>query len=156
MVDYGALSRNPLFGGITPDEIENIRPMFEEHSYPPGVDIIREGETNTSIFFILEGEVEITKKAGPDAEKVLARFGEGETFGEMEFLDVQPCAASVRTLSKTTVMSLTNAKLYQVCCANVKTFAILVMNLARELSRRLRRMDDIMSREAEGRETREA
>ncbi|MFO7864625.1 MAG: hypothetical protein R6U85_11530, partial [Salinivirgaceae bacterium] len=57
----------------------------------------------------------------------------------------QPCAATVRALEPTDTLSLSNRDLYKVSKLDMKTYALLVMNLAREISRRLRHMDDMIA-----------
>jgi CRP-like cAMP-binding protein len=129
-----------LFGGLVPEEIEAIRPLLGTAAYAAGDTIMREGEPNDRIHFILEGSVEVLKDGVQ-----LACLGEGDTFGEMEFLDVMPAAATIRSLSAATVATISNHALHELSKASMRAFAMVVMNLARDLSRRLRRMDDIVA-----------
>lgn len=142
MIAASALKDYSLFGGLLPEEIEALRPLLGQESYEAGTDIMTEGRPNDRIHFILEGEV-VVEKGGVS----LIRLSEGDTFGEMEFLDVMPAAASVRALVKSTVATISNHALHELSKTSMRAFAIVVMNLARDLSRRLRRMDDIAARE---------
>ena len=72
-------------------------------------------------------------------------FSEGDVFGEMELIDVQPCAASVRALKHTKALTLSNKGLYQISQYDLKVFSLMIMNLARDISRRLRKADDIIA-----------
>lgn len=72
----------------------------------------------------------------------------GDTFGEMELIDIQPCAATVRADKKTSVVTFTNADLYTLSKWNLKTYAMIIMNLAREISRRLRAANEALSLKA--------
>jgi CRP-like cAMP-binding protein len=56
--------------------------------------LIREGDIQQKIFWILEGEVYITQKMG-DKYKVLATLGQGELIGEMGFFDKSVRSATV-------------------------------------------------------------
>jgi CRP/FNR family cyclic AMP-dependent transcriptional regulator len=141
MIEASAFKNYSFFGGLLPEEIEAIRPLMGSASYEAGMAIMREGEPNDRIHFILEGEVEVEK----DGVR-LARLGEGDTFGEMEFLDVMPAVATVRALSPSTVATISNHALHELSKASMRAFAMVVMNLARDLSRRLRRMDDIVAK----------
>ena len=140
MIEATALKDYSLFGGLLPEEIEAIRPLMGTASYDTGQVVLREGEPNDRIHFILEGRVEIEKGG-----VVLASLGEGDTFGEMEFLDVMPAAATVRAVSPAKVATISNRALHELSKASMRAFAMVVMNLARDLSRRLRRMDDIVA-----------
>ena len=138
MIKTSSLKDYSLFGGLLTDEIEAIRPLMVSVSYEAGTMIMREGEPNDRIYFILEGEVEVLKLGVS-----LALLAEGDTFGEMEFLDVMPAVASIHTLSPVTVATISNRALHDLSKFRMRAFAMLVMNLARDLSRRLRRMDEI-------------
>ena len=140
MVNLAALQKYSLFGGIEPEEIERIRPLLEEARYPEGSAIMREGEPNDRVYFILEGRVSVSKAHMPIVE-----LEEGDTFGEMELLDVMPSAATVTAIKATRVAMISNRALHEIYHRNLNTFALIVMNLARDLSRHLRRMDDLMT-----------
>jgi CRP/FNR family transcriptional regulator, cyclic AMP receptor protein len=144
VIDPESFYKYSLFGGIAPEEIRKIEPLLCTATFPAGEVLIREGEPNDRVFFIREGRVEVTKKGIP-----LATLGEGDVFGEMELIDVMPSAATIRTLSVTSVSALSNRALHEIYHMNPGTFALIVMNLARDLSRRLRRMDEL----AAGRKT---
>ena len=68
--------------------------------------IIREGDAGQGLFVIMFGEVEILHKDDAGREKTVAKLGAGEVFGEMSLLGDRPTTATVRTLSRTTIMFL--------------------------------------------------
>lgn len=138
MIDAASLQKYSLFGGMIPDQVERIRPLLLPSSYSEGQSVLREGDPNDSVYFILDGRVQIVK-----GTRVLTELGEGETFGEMELLDVQPSAATVRALGPLRVAAISNRAVRQIYCMDPKIFALLMMNLARDLSRKLRRMDEL-------------
>jgi len=140
MIAFESLKDYSLFGGLLPEELECLRPLLETKSYAAGEVILREGTPNESIHFILEGAVSI-ERAGTS----LATLGEGDTFGEMEFLDVMPAVATVVARAPTTVAMISNRALRELSKASMRAFALVVMNLARDLSRRLRRMDELVA-----------
>jgi CRP-like cAMP-binding protein len=113
-----------------------------QEGYAAGENIIVEGDRNDRIRFILEGKVAIIRGG-----VILNELGEGETFGEMEVLDVMPSVASVRALAPTRVATISNKMLRDVYKMDAGIFSLVIMNLARDLSRRLRRMDELHSQE---------
>ncbi|MDR1420430.1 MAG: cyclic nucleotide-binding domain-containing protein [Treponema sp.] len=137
MIDTDTLQRYSLFGGIGEEEIRKILPLMENESYEAGDNIIVEGQRNDRIRFIVEGRTAVVKKG-----IVLSEFREGDAFGEMEVLDVMPSAATIKALSGVRVMSMSNRSLREIYRLDIKTFSLIIMNLARDLSRRLRHMDD--------------
>jgi CRP-like cAMP-binding protein len=137
MIEPAALQKYSLFGGLLEDQIMRILPLMEQEEYEIDRDIIVEGSPNDKIRFLLEGRVAVLKGG-----IVLAEFTEGDAFGEMEVLDVMPSAATIKSMSKVRVMSISNKALREIYKIDVKTFSLMIMNLARDLSRRLRKMDE--------------
>jgi CRP-like cAMP-binding protein len=137
MIEPSELRKYSLFGGLMQEQIDSIFPRMTHESYKAGEDIIREGEQNGQVLFIISGRVAVVKKG-----LVLIEFKEGDTMGEMEALDMQPAVASIRALSPVEVASLSNSALHDIYKHDPKVFAIIMMNLARDLSRRLRRLDE--------------
>jgi CRP-like cAMP-binding protein len=137
MVDPQTLQKYSLFGGLMEEQIESILPLMQQEDFSPNETIITEGKPNDKIYFLIEGQVAVLKN---DIE--LSRFSEGEAFGEMEVLDVMPSIASIKALTKVTTMSISNKALREIYKLDIKIFSLMLMNLARDLSRRLRRMDE--------------
>jgi CRP/FNR family cyclic AMP-dependent transcriptional regulator len=69
--------------------------------------LIKQGDVQQEIFWILSGEVYITRKMG-DKYKVLATLGKGELIGEMSFFDKSVRSATV--ISKGEVQALVFSK----------------------------------------------
>ena len=98
------------------------------------------------MYFIRRGSVEVLKNAGDaNRKRRLAVLNEGDTFGEMELIDVQNRSASVRALEELTVLTLGNEDMYEIFEHNRDAFIIILMNIAREISRRLRKMDALVA-----------
>jgi CRP-like cAMP-binding protein len=137
MVLPQTLQKYSLFGGLLEEQIESIITLMQQENFDPGTVIIAEGKANDKIYFIIEGQVAVIK-----GDIVLSRFGEGEAFGEMEVLDVMPAIASIKSLSPVTVMLIYDTAPREIYTKDVKIFSLMLMNLARDLSRRLRKMDE--------------
>lgn len=126
-----------LFGGLEEAQIKSILPLMQKENFNLDDVIITEGKPNDKIYFLIEGQVEVSKN-----NVFLARFSEGEAFGEMEVLDIMPSIATIKALSPVMAMSISNKTLREIYKLDVKIFSLIVMNLARDLCRRLRRMDE--------------
>jgi CRP-like cAMP-binding protein len=61
----------------------------------------------------------------------------------MEVLDIMPSAATIRALEAVSVLSISNKSLRQIYKSNIHSFSLIIMNLARDLSRRLRHMNSM-------------
>ena len=137
MIDSSIIQKYSLFNGLEPDQINSILPLMVEESYKSGTDIITEGNHNDKIHFILEGRVAVKKGIF-----ILAELEEGSTFGEMEVLDVMPVEATITALKNTKVLTLSIDALGEIYVSDLKIYSFILMNLARDISRRLRRMNE--------------
>jgi CRP/FNR family transcriptional regulator, cyclic AMP receptor protein len=137
MVNPESLQKYSLFGGLEPEQIGKILPLMVLETFGPDEYIITEGKPNDKIYFLIEGTVAVTKN-----NINLSRFGEGEEFGEIEVLDVMSSVASIKTVSNVKLMSISNKALRDIYKLDIKIFSLIIMNLARDLSRRLRKMDE--------------
>jgi CRP-like cAMP-binding protein len=59
-----------------------------------------------------------------------------------------PAEATVKALAATSVMTLSIDALGEIYEADLNTYSFILMNLARDISRRLRRMDLLASKES--------
>lgn len=89
------LSRNPLFTGLEQLYFKDLIPKGEVRTWPEGTQIITEGESGDSVYFILSGEVKVTLYGEEGREIVLAVLKEGDMFGEMSIIDDKPRSANV-------------------------------------------------------------
>jgi len=140
MMQPSVLKKFDLLNGLSEEQLENIIPLMVQAEYDLNDTIITEGKSNDKIYFIINGQVEIIK-----GNTLIARLGEGSAFGDMEVLDVIPATASARALSQVSVLTIANRALRAIYNMDVKTFSLIIMNLARELSRRLRKMDETLA-----------
>ncbi len=93
------LRRIPLFEGLPEADLELLYQMAKPVTVATGEVFIQEGVLGDALYVILDGEVEVTKRAG-QSETVLTVYGPGQVVGEMALLDRQPRprSASVRAL----------------------------------------------------------
>ena len=143
MVDSSVLWKYSLFDGLEQEQIDSVLPLMEHEVFEAGTNIIVEGGHSEKIRFILEGRVAVLKGG-----IILSELDEGSVFGEMEVVDIEPVEATVKALVSTKVMSLSIDALGELYEADLKTYAFILMNLARDISRRLRRMDDRAAKES--------
>ena len=143
MIDPSVFERYSLFDGLEKEQIDSILPLMEQEVFDSGAEIINEGNQNCKIYFILEGRVVATK-----GKITLEEMNEGSFFGEMEVLDINPSAATVKALTPTTVLVLSIDALGEIYESDLKTYSFIIMNLARDISRKLRRLNVIVSEES--------
>lgn len=134
-----------LFGGLDDPILEDLAKSLPRLTLQPGDIVFREGDSGREIFVLLEGEMEVRKRSRDGHEVRLALLGPGDWFGEMSLLDVQPRSASVRALAPSHLLVFRAQDLDALYRRDLKAYALIVMNIAREISRRLRIADGILA-----------
>lgn len=136
-----------LFGGLDDETLSVLARELPTVHAETGHVVVREGDQAREMYVVVGGELEVVKEArSGEGDVRVALFGPGDWFGEMAILDVQPRSATVRAVAPTMLVRITaedvDRLLYR---RDLKAYALFVMNIARELSRRLRVADGILA-----------
>lgn len=134
-----------LFGGLSDEEVMEFGGGLEVVSLDPGSWLFREGDAGRELFVLLEGEVEVLKRSKRGVDARVAVLGPGDWFGDMSIVDVQPRSASLRTVAPSRLVKMSAHDLDTLYRRDLKAYALVVLNIAREMSRRLRVMDGLMA-----------
>ncbi|HVY27990.1 MAG TPA: cyclic nucleotide-binding domain-containing protein [Polyangiaceae bacterium] len=134
-----------LFGALSDDVLEHLSTMLTVEMPPAGSTLFREGEDANAMYVVISGEVEVLKKSKRNVEARVAVLGPGDWFGEMSIVDIQPRSATVRALAPSRLLRVSSADLDALYRHDLRSYAIIILNLARELSRRLRVADGILA-----------
>ncbi len=137
------LQRMPFFGGISDRVIGLLLERSTIAERAAGEYFFRQGDRDTSAFVLESGEVAILRDES-GRQHLLRKLETGDCFGEMALIDFGPRSASVRALSDCRAIELTAKDLLSIAGSDPEQFAMIYMNLGRELSRRLRVADDRM------------
>ncbi len=136
------LQNVPIFAGLDETALRLLWDRVTESRAPAGTCIVREGEPGNRFYLVGSGLVRVCKALGTPAETELAKLAPNDFFGEMCILETLPRCASVQAVSDSTLYSLTSLTFFHLYEAMPSQYSILVLNIARDLSRRLRRLDE--------------
>lgn len=140
-LDASWLRSLPLFGGLEGGCLDVFTSAAEPIEVKAGAAVYEEGERAEHLFLVESGELTVQK--GGDGQE-LAILRRGEFFGEMSFLDMQPRSATVRAKTDVVLWRWPYCQLHAVYRSDPKAYLLVVMNIAREISRRLRRADEVI------------
>lgn len=143
-VDREFLARIPIFGGLPDRVVDLIACSLRVIGVPVGEQLLREGDPARSMFVVREGELEIFKIDKGGTEHQLAVLCQGDCLGEMSLIDIQPRSASARARTAATLYVLELTQIANLYARDVEAYALLVLNIAREISRRLRCADELI------------
>jgi CRP-like cAMP-binding protein len=134
-----------LFGGLSDEVLRELAKTLEHIELVPGAVVFREGESGRDMFVVLDGEMEVIKKSKRNHDARVALLGPNDWFGEMSILDVMPRSATVRAVAPSRMLRLTAQDLDALYRRDLRSYSLLVLNIAREMSRRLRVADGILA-----------
>ena len=70
----------------------------------PGEVIFEQGTHREELYLVKQGSISIRRRQEDDGEQEIARFVNGEVFGEMDLLDTEPRSASAVAEGATTLL----------------------------------------------------
>ena len=135
------LQRMPIFGGIRADTLQFLLGLCPIVSVPANEFFFRAHEQGDSMFVLEIGKAAVLK-SWHGQDYLLQTLKEGDCFGEMALMDRYPRSASVRAVEDCTAIRISAANLYKVYAQDLKQFALIQMNMGREVCRRLREADN--------------
>lgn len=139
------LQQMPIFGGIREELLQRLLGETRSVTVRAGDFFFRETDP-ASCMYVLEAGRAVVLKSWRGNEYRLHHLKQGDCFGEMALMDLLPRSASVRAEIDCAALELAPAGLYALFERDAEQFALLQMNLGRELSRRLRATDELLFR----------
>jgi CRP/FNR family cyclic AMP-dependent transcriptional regulator len=139
------LQQMPIFGGIRSEVLQRLLASCPIVSVPTNEFFFREQDHGDSMFVLEIGKAAVLKSwRGQDY--LLQTLKEGDCFGEMAVMDHGPRSATVRAIEDCNAIRISAANLYEVYAQDLKQFALIQMNMGREVCRRLREADNRLFR----------
>lgn len=131
----------PIFGAISEATLEFLVARAQPVHVPAGAYFFHEGDSPTGMFVIEAGHVRVSRSR-EGQEFLLQEFGPGDCFGEMALMDLHPRSASVRAVDDCRAIEILPGDLLDLFERDCAQFALIQMNMGREVCRRLRAADD--------------
>jgi CRP-like cAMP-binding protein len=143
--DMDFISKVPIFGAMPGSAMTHIGALARRVDVAGPSLIFSEGEPAKEMVIVLSGELAVCKRGQQGAEARIATLKAGDVAGEMSLVDIQPRSAAVRSLGPAALAVLTQGDLLTLYREDRDAYTILVLNIAREISRRLRRVDALLA-----------
>ena len=138
-----------LFQGLTQDQLERVAEIIKIREIPMGGVVVNERGYGDALYLIDKGRVAV-RVASPEGDRVVAdlrapRGGEisyeGDFFGEMCLLDLEPRCATVVAEENCVLWEINRDDLYWLFGDDKELQLRILLTVARVLSRRLHMMD---------------
>ena len=127
----------PMFSRLSPEDLEQIAEIAQEQLYPDQSVICREGEPGNNLFIIVNGKVEVIKKAGKQ-ENVIAIREPGEFVGEMAILESAPRYATLKASGEVRVLIIEGAAFTSILFDRPEV----AVSVLRHMSSRVRQLNE--------------
>jgi CRP-like cAMP-binding protein len=134
-----------LFGALSDEVLGHLADVLKTLRVDVGDAVFREGEHGREMYVVLEGEIEVTKSSRRGRDMRVAILGPTDTFGEMSLIDMQARSATVRAIAPSRLIRVTSEDMDALYRFDLKSYTLIVLNIARDLSRRLRVADGILA-----------
>ena len=137
------LSRVSFLGGMNQQQRDVIYSYLETASYKKGEYVAQHGEEPSHIYIIKSGAVHLMIE---DEEMVVRKrtFTAGDCFGEAAMLSLINNTASFICAEDSSLIVFSRKAFNQLRKEDPKAFCQLILNLARELARKLQYTDEIL------------
>ena len=139
------LSQISFFGGVTDSQRNAIFRRLETAFYQKGEYVVQEGDEPLHLYIVKRGRVEVLV---PDPEHGMIigkqRHGVGECFGYVALMSMHKHTISAVALEDSEIIVLSRRALHGLKHEDIELFALLMMNLAREMARLLRFTNDML------------
>ena len=153
MIDKEKIEGFKIFDNLTDEQLEDVCEKMVEREYKKNETIFSEGDVGTSLFLLLEGEVEISQALTLDLdhseidnrEKSLVRLDSSVKtfFGEVGLIEEDGIrTATVRTTSSSLIARFSKADFNNLIEKDSVLGTKLLMNIASVLCQRLRKTND--------------
>jgi CRP-like cAMP-binding protein len=141
----GVLSRISFLGGIEGGAFESMMGYFEHAVFKAGECIIRARESPTHIYIIQSGNVEL--RIGDGTTNLRKReFIVGDHFGEVAMLSMINDTSSFFAAEDCQLIAFSRKSLARLSKNEPLIFRQLMLNLARDLARKVQYSDELMLR----------
>lgn len=137
------LAKVSFLGGMNEEQRKVVSSYFETATYKKGEYVARHGEEPTHIHIIKSGSVHLLIEDG-DKRVEKRTFNAGDCFGEAAMLSLINNTASFICAEDTTLIVFSRKGFNRLRKEDPTAFCQLLLNLARELARKLQFSDDIL------------
>lgn len=135
------LKEIPVFGGLNEETIQFILDRANTNTLKKGEFLFKEGDHTATMYVLESGKIAILKNSNSH-HYLLRQMEAGDCIGEMALFDFMPRSASAYVMEDADLIEISSAILMDVYNFDIEQFALIQMNMGREVTRRLRVADE--------------
>lgn len=139
---FSLLRTDPKFLDLTNEELTALISYCEIEKFEKINKIIKEGEFGNKFYFIIEGEVGISKSISDEVIFFISSLKKGDFFGEMAIITDYPRSANAFAKTDVTLLSMTRDSLFRFKNEQPLAFGKFAFILAKTLADRLYKVEE--------------
>jgi CRP-like cAMP-binding protein len=141
----GCLRGIPIFEDLGASELALITTHMHVTRIDPGNFVFKEGDPGDSVYFVVDGTLDVVKNNDKGAPKMIAKLTNGNSIGEMAVVGKVPRSASVKAKTDATLLTLTRDRFNQICFDYPWIGVKILRAIAQLLSSHLRKTSENLS-----------
>ncbi len=135
----------PYTSGLDSDQLQLFSGFVELLEYEPDTAVFEEGDDGDSVYFILNGELDVSMDSDWGEDIKIATLTDGSVFGEMSLIDELPRSASITARTKTLVLKLNKINFELILEKHPAIGVTLLKGLAQIVCQRVRESNSSLS-----------
>jgi CRP-like cAMP-binding protein len=139
--ERGLLRSVSIFADLDAASVASLERLAEVREYAEGAVVVSQEERGEALFVLVSGRVKVVLYGDSGREIILSMFKTpGDFFGEMSLLDNEPRSATVIAAERSRLLVLSRRDFQ----AHIEAHPRTALRVLTELSRRLRRADEVI------------
>ena len=137
IVDF--LIQMPMFDNLSINELDIVSKHMNVVNVYKNEDVFREADKGDYVCFVVEGSLEVLKQTEKGKSVLLTRLRRNSSIGEMAVIDEFPRSATVRSVTKSTLVTLSRTSFDRILEEHPKIGIKILKGISRLLSLNLRK-----------------
>ena len=137
----GDVADSPLLLGLMEQELVALFAFADRQAFQTGDLIVREGSPSDCLYILVSGVLEVVRMSEGNPVVLATLTEAGSFFGEMSLVDILPRSADIRAKTHAEVLAFPKRDLTSFFVQLPRVQMTMILNIARNLSLRLRDAD---------------
>lgn len=137
------LNKISIFAGLSDPQLYTLFRLLTQVTYKANENIFEQGDEPSHIYIVEKGQVKLVVWRNETPLELIV-FEEGHCFGEASVIGIQPHKGTAIAMEDTELIVLSRNALMSIYDSDKELFSIIILNIAREVCRRLHATDDIL------------
>ena len=137
----GDVADSPLLLGLMEQELAALFAFADRQAFQTGDLIVREGLPSDCLYILVSGVLEVVRMSEGNPVVLATLTKSGSFFGEMSLVDTLPRSADIRAKTHAEIVAFSKRDLTSFFVQLPRVQVTMILNIARNLSLRLRDAD---------------